>query len=81
MNPYLEIIDLEASYNGSPVQLGWRGGILGAYLLGDLLDTDGQTVLQEGITAGTGLITSASELNSTNVKAAFRTELGLLPQD
>ncbi|MBC2593045.1 hypothetical protein H5P28_02110 [Ruficoccus amylovorans] len=81
MNPYLEIIDLEGAYNGQSVKLGWRGGILGDYLLGDLLDADGETVIQEGVTAGTSLIGSTADFTGANIKTAFQAELGLLPQD
>ncbi|MDP0496145.1 MAG: hypothetical protein Q7Q73_08045 [Verrucomicrobiota bacterium JB024] len=77
MNPYLAIIDLEASYNDTPVKLGWRGGILGDYLLGDLLSADGETVIAAGITARTELIATAADLTVANVRAAYQAELGL----
>jgi hypothetical protein len=77
MNPYLDIIDLEGSYNGAPVQLGWRGGILGDYLLGDLLAADGETVIQAGVTAKTDLINTAADLTVENVRASYQAELGI----
>lgn len=80
MNPYIEIIDLEGDYNGQPVKLGWRGGVLGDHLLGDILEADGETVIQPGATATTALTATATDFTTAGVKAAFRAELGMDPE-